>query len=234
MKKIFLPTLLMLCLPLALTACRFNEAASIGIIGGSDGPTAVYVSDGKSSSAYADKYFKEHYIDINSVSDKTDGMEYNKEFTSADRTLALNCDIKNTPELLVYNLYRNMTSGSYDEILKRADGTAFTQAIKSEKKSFEDGLYFSRTEINSLELLDDEELKKIPSASKEAVINVLNETKADSFAIVKAELNIRFNEKYRNSAPQIYEGDITRYYLIEQKSSELKICEVFWDDFIAN
>ncbi|MBP3633964.1 MAG: sodium ion-translocating decarboxylase subunit beta [Oscillospiraceae bacterium] len=43
MKK-FLAVLLAVLLLLSVTACTFKEDASVGIIGGADGPTAIFVT----------------------------------------------------------------------------------------------------------------------------------------------------------------------------------------------
>ena len=43
MKKL-LVVVLAVVLALSLTACIFDDAASVGIIGGADGPTAIFVT----------------------------------------------------------------------------------------------------------------------------------------------------------------------------------------------
>lgn len=69
MKNIMLVLILILCL--ALTAC---DAASIGIIGGADGPTAIYVGDGLAEGVEAVRMFKADgylWYDTGRVSDNT-------------------------------------------------------------------------------------------------------------------------------------------------------------------
>ena len=61
MKRIITLTFIMCCL--LLTGC---DNASIGVIGGADGPTKIIVSEKENStikSSDVKKYFKEHYVD---------------------------------------------------------------------------------------------------------------------------------------------------------------------------
>jgi len=80
MKRILLPILLLCCLLLA--SCK--DDATIGIIGGADGPTAILVSDGKDNNVrmtFGEQYEKttirmfnvdgELYYDSGLVSDMT-------------------------------------------------------------------------------------------------------------------------------------------------------------------
>lgn len=206
-----------------LTAC---SNATIGIIGGADGPTAVYVN--KNNNDNADNYLQKHYT--SSIPDVETNIE--RIFMSGDRTLVMDDTVENELELMIYEFYRNMTSGSFEKMKDVISDNSLLMAVENDEKNFADGIYYSQIYIDELELLDEDDLNDINDKSRQAIEKILKDSSTDKFGIVEIETEIKFNEKMRNSAPQINEGEITRYYLIGIKNDNYKILDVYWEDFI--
>lgn len=221
MKRIICFAAVLCCL--ALTACN---SANLGIIGGADGPTDVYVNDGSGNNA--EKYLQKHYVSNLPVLD----MNIERTFISDDRTLIMDDTVENELELMLYEFYHNMTSGSFEKMKDVISDNSLLTAIENEEKNFADGIYYSQIYIDELELLDKDDLEDISDKEKQTIAEMLKNSDTDKFGIVEIETKIKFNEKMRNSAPQIGEGEVTRYYLVGIKNGKYKILDVYWEDFL--
>lgn len=221
MKRIICFAAVLCCL--ALTACN---SANLGIIGGADGPTDVYVNDGSGNNA--EKYLQKHYVSNLPVLD----MNIERTFVSDDRTLIMDDTVENELELMLYEFYHNMTSGSFEKMKDVISDNSLLTAIENEEKNFADGIYYSQIYIDELELLDKDDLEDISDKEKQTIAEMLKNSDTDKFGIVEIETEIKFNEKMRNSAPQVGEGEVTRYYLVGIKNGKYKILDVYWEDFL--
>lgn len=221
MKRIICFAAVLCCL--ALTACN---SASIGIIGGADGPTDVYVNGGNDDNA--EKYLQKHYVSNLPVLD----MNIERTFTSDDRTLIMDDTVENELELMIYEFYHNMTSGSFEKMKDVISDNSLLMAVGNEEKNFADGIYYSQIYIDELELLDKDDLEDISDKEKQTIAEMLKNSDTDKFGIVEIETEIKFNGKMRDLAPQVGEGEVTRYYLIGIKNGEYKILDVYWEDFL--
>ena len=221
-------TLIVLICCICLTGCN---SMSIGIIGGDDGPTAIYVNDDNIRKSYdIDKLFYEKYIDEKTL--PILDLHIDREYVSQDRKLILDDSIENGIEHLIYEFYHNSTSGLFENIYKIIAGENLTNAIKSDENNFNDGIYYSEILIDEIDLVDKDELDNISENNQVRIIDILNELKMDKFAIVEVECSIKHNDKSLSMAPQVGNGDISRYYLVGKAADEYKICEVFWEGFI--
>ena len=221
MKRIICFAAVLCCL--ALTACN---SANLGIIGGADGPTDVYVNDGSGNNA--EKYLQKHYVSNLPVLD----LNIERTFTSDDRELIMDDTVENELELMIYEFYHNMTSGSFEKMKDVISDNSLLTAIENEEKNFADGIYYSQIYIDELELLDKDDLEDISDKEKQTIAEMLKNSDTDKFGIVEIETEIKFNEKMRNSAPQVGEGEVTRYYLVGIKNGKCKILDVYWEDFL--
>ena len=221
MKRIICFAAVLCCL--ALTACN---STSIGLIGGADGPTDIYVNDGNDNNA--EKYLQKHYVSNLPVLD----INIERTFTSDDRELIMDDTVENELELMLYEFYHNMTSGSFEKMKDVISDNSLLMAIENEEKNFADGIYYSQIYIDELELLDKDDLEDISDKEKQTIAEMLKNSDTDKFGIVEIETEIKFNEKMRNSAPQVGEGEVTRYYLIGIKKGKYKILDVYWEDFL--
>ena len=61
---------------------------------------------------------------------------------------------------------------------------------------------------------------------------MLNDLEMTEFAIVEAEMDITHNEKSLSMAPQVGNGEVTRYFLLGKKDRDYKIIEVYWEGFM--
>lgn len=223
MKRIICFAAVLCCL--ALTACN---SANLGIIGGADGPTDIYVTGENDDNA--EKYLQKHYVSNLPVLD----MNIERTFASDDRTLIMDDTVENELELMIYEFYHNMTSGSFEKMKDVISDNSLLMAVGNEEKNFADGIYYSQIYIDELELLDKDDLEDISDKEKQTIAEMLKNSDTDKFGIVEIETEIKFNEKMRDSAPQIGEGEITRYYLIGIKNGEYKILDVYWEDFLVD
>ena len=208
-------TLMLAACCLLLTAC---DNSSIGIIGGSDGPTQIYTNKSNENKDY------EQYptLDIN----------LEKRFISDDRVLITDDSVENEWELVIYEFYHNMTSGSFGKMKAVIEDESLLAAVENEEKNFKDGIYYSKICIDDLELLEKDDLKDISEKNKREIYERLNNLGISEFGIVEVETELKHNEKSLSLAPQVGDGEVTRYYLIGKKADKYKIFEVYWEGFL--
>ena len=228
MKRIITLTFIMCCL--LLTGC---DNASIGVIGGADGPTKIIVSEKENStikSSDVKKYFNEHYVDER----KLPVLDINIEnpFVSDDRTLILDDSIENDLELMIYEYYKNIMSGSYQNAKDIIVDGSLLAATEASENNFKDGIYYSRILIDEIDLVDKDDLEEISDKNKQDIIKMLNDLEMTEFAIVEVDKVIKHNEKALSIAPQVGDGEVQRYFLLGKKDNDYKIIEVYWEDFM--
>ena len=228
MKRIITLTFIMCCL--LLTGC---DNASIGVIGGADGPTKIIVSEKENStikSSDVKKYFKEHYVDERELPVLDINIE--NPFVSDDRTLILDDSIENDLELMIYEYYKNIMSGSYQNAKDIIVDGSLLAATEASENNFKDGIYYSRILIDEIDLVDKDDLEEISDKNKQDIIKMLNDMEMTEFAIVEVEKVIKHNEKALSIAPQVGDGEVQRYFLLGKKDNDYKIIEVYWEDFM--
>ena len=228
MKRIITLTLIMCCL--LLTAC---DNASIGVIGGADGPTKIIVSEKENStikSSDVKNYFKEHYVDERELPVLDINIE--NPFVSDDRTLILDDSIENDLELMIYEYYKNIMSGSYQNAKDIIVDGSLLAATEASENNFKDGIYYSRILIDEIDLVDKDDLEEISDKNKQDIIKMLNDSEMTEFAIVEVDKVIKHNEKSLSIAPQVGDGEVQRYFLLGKKDNDYKIIEVYWEDFM--
>ena len=228
MKRIITLSLIMCCL--LLTAC---DNASIGVIGGADGPTSIIVGEQKDNikKTYdVKRYFKEHYVDERKL--PVLDIHIENPFVSDDRTLILDDSIENNLELMIYEYYQNMMSGSYQKIKDVVVEGSLYSAIENEEKHFNEGIYYSKIVLDDIDLVDKDDLEEISEQNKQNIIEILDKLDMTEFAIIEVEKTITHNEKALSMAPQVGNGDVTRYYLLGKKDDTYKIIEVYWEGFM--
>ena len=108
MKRTIILMLAACCL--LLTSC---DNSSNGIIGGSDGPAQVYTNKSNENKDY-EQYLTEHYVDESKL--PTLDINLEKRFISDDRVLLTDDSVENEWELVIYEFYHNMTSGSFGKM----------------------------------------------------------------------------------------------------------------------
>lgn len=228
MKRIITLTFIMCCL--LLTGC---DNASIGVIGGADGPTKIIVSEKENStikSSDVKKYFKEHYVDERELPVLDINIE--NPFVSDDRTLILDDSIENDLELMIYEYYKNIMSGSYQNAKDIIVDGSLLAATEASENNFKDGIYYSHILIDEIDLVDKDDLEEISEKNKQDIIKVLNDMEMTEFAIVEVDKVIKHNEKALSIAPQVGDGEVQRYFLLGKKDNDYKIIEVYWEDFM--
>ena len=228
MKRIITLSLIMCCL--LLTAC---DNASIGVIGGADGPTSIIVGKQKDNikKTYdVKRYFKEHYVDERKL--PVLDIHIENPFVSDDRTLILDDSIENSIELMIYEYYQNMMSGSFQKIKDLVVDDSLYAAIEAEERNFNDGIYFSKIILDEIDLVDKDDLEEITEQNKQNIIETLDKLDMTEFAIIEVEKTITHNEKALSMAPQVGNGEVTRYYLLGKKDDTYKIIEVYWEGFM--
>ena len=228
MKRIITISLLMCSL--LLTGC---DNASIGVIGGADGPTKIIVSEKENStikSSDVKKYFKEHYVDERELPVLDINIE--NPFVSDDRTLILDDSIENDLELMIYEYYKNIMSGSYQNAKDIIVDGSLLAATEASENNFKDGIYYSRILIDEIDLVDKDDLEEISDKNKQDIIKMLNDSEMTEFAIVEVDKVIKHNEKALSIAPQVGDGEVQRYFLLGKKDNDYKIIEVYWEDFM--
>ncbi len=219
-------TLMLAACCLLLTAC---DNSSIGIIGGSDGPTQVYINKSNENKDY-EQYLTEHYVDESKLPILDINLE--KRFISDDRVLITDDSVENEWELMIYEFYHNMTSGSFGKMKAVIEDESLLAAVENEEKNFKDGIYYSKICIDDLELLEKDDLKDISEKNKREIYERLNHLGISEFGIAKVETELKHNEKSLSLAPQVGDGEVTRYYLIGKKADTYKIFEVYWEEFL--
>lgn len=83
-----------------------------------------------------------------------------------------------------------------------------------------------------MELLEKDDLKDISEKNKREIYERLNNLGISEFGIVEVETELKHNEKSLSLAPQVGDGEVTRYYLIGKKADKYKIFEVYWEGFL--
>ncbi|MBO5021035.1 MAG: hypothetical protein J6D52_10265 [Clostridia bacterium] len=228
MKRI-LTILIMLC-SLLLTACN---NASIGVIGGADGPTSIIVSEknsGKTLSYTIEEYFRDNYVDERKLPVLDIAIE--NPFVSDDRTLILDDSIENGIELRIYEYYHSIMSGNYQEAKNMIIDESLLAATEADENNFKEGIYYSRISIDEIDLVDKDDLNEISNKNKQDIVEMLVESEIEEFAIVEVEKKIKHNEKSLSMAPQVGDGEVTRYFLLGKKDGSYKIIEVYWEGFM--
>ena len=223
-------TLTFIICSLLLTACNNT---SIGVIGGADGPTKIIVSEnGNDTIKTSDvkKYFKEHYVDEHKL--PVLDIDIENPFVSDDRTLTLDDSINNSLELMIYEYYHNIMSGSYQEAKNVIVDGSLLAATEASENNFKDGIYYSHILIDEIDLVDKDDLEEISDKNKQDIIKMLNDMEMTEFAIVEVEKVIKHNEKALSMAPQVGDGEVQRYFLLGKKDNDYKIIEVYWEDFM--
>lgn len=219
-------TLMLAACCLLLTAC---DNSSNGIIGGSDGPAQVYTNKSNENIDY-EQYLTEHYVDESKL--LTLDINLEKRFISDDRVLLTDDSVENEWELMIYEFYHNMTSGSFGKMKAVIEDESLLAAVENEEKNFKDGIYYSKICIDDLELLEKDDLKDISEKNKREIYERLNHLGISEFGIVEVETELKHNEKSLSLAPQVGDGEVTRYYLIGKKADKYKIFEVYWEGFL--
>ena len=223
-------TIFLIMCSLLLSAC---DNASIGVIGGADGPTKIIVSEnGNDTIKTSDvkKYFKEHYVDERKL--PVLDIDIENPFVSDDRILTLDDSINNSLELMIYEYYHNIMSGSYQNAKDIIVDGSLLAATEASENNFKDGIYYSRILIDEIDLVDKDDLEEISDKNKQDIIKVLNDMEMTEFAIVEVDKVIKHNEKALSIAPQVGDGEVQRYFLLGKKDNDYKIIEVYWEDFM--
>lgn len=223
-------TLTFIICSLLLTACNNT---SIGVIGGADGPTKIIVSEnGNDTIKTSDvkKYFNENYVDERKL--PVLDIDIENPFVSDDRTLTLDDSINNNLELMIYEYYHNIMSGSYQEAKNVIVDGSLLAATEASENNFKDGIYYSHILIDEIDLVDKDDLEEISEKNKQDIIKVLNDMEMTEFAIVEVDKVIKHNEKALSMAPQVGDGEVQRYFLLGKKNNDYKIIEVYWEDFM--
>lgn len=217
-------TLLILVGCLLLASCN---RASIGMIGGADGPTSVIVSQKNKD---ATKYFRKHYVDERKLPILDIYIE--NPFVSDDRTLLLQDSIENNLELMVYEYYRNLMAGAYQEAKDMILDESLLAATEASENNFKQGIYYSRLVLDEIDLLDQEDVMELVPQKKNEIIASLEALGMEEFAIVEVEKIITNNEKANSMGTRIENWRGTRYYLLGKKEDAYKIVDVYSEDFI--
>ena len=230
MKRILTITLLMCSL--LLTAC---DNASIGVLGGADGPTSIIVSEKKNDNVKQSdikKYFREHYIDERKL--PILDIDIKNPFVSDDRTLILDDSINNSLELMIYEYYHDIMSGSYQDAKDVIVDGSLLAATEAHENNFKNGIYYSQILIDEIDLVDKDDLEEISEKNKLEIFKMLNDMEMTEFAIVEVEKIIKHNEKSLSMAPQVGDGEVIRYFLLGKKDNDYKIIEVYWEGFMRD
>ena len=228
MKRII--TITLIISSLLLTAC--NDT-SIGVIGGADGPTSIIVSEQKDNIKHTydvEKYFKENYVDERKL--PVLDIDVENPFVSDDRTLVLEDSIENSIELMIYEYYHSLMSGSYKEAKEMIVDGSLLAATEAHENNFKNGIYYSQILIDEIDLVDKDDLEEISDKNKQEIIDLLNDLEMTEFAIVEVEKVIKHNEKALSMAPQVGDGEVQRYFLLGKKDKDYKIIEVYWEGFM--
>lgn len=214
-----------------LTACESN---TIGVIGGADGPTAIYVAEGENqqlSTAEAEAFIRQNYLDAAQFPNTDASWERNT--VSDDRLLVLEDEIENEAEFFVYQWYRNQTEGNWQEMYRVICGDSLLGATEADEKMFADGIWYSKIVLEELEVVNSEDVQEMPDNGKRSLVNVLKRENITAFTLVKAECDVTWNDKGSRAGMQVPDGEVTRYYLIGKTEEGLKMCEVFWEGLLG-
>ena len=227
--KRFLFVSLILC-SLLLTACH---ATSIGVIGGADGPTSIIVSETKENAERSYdvvQYFSEIYVDERKL--PMLDIDIENPFVSDDRTLILEDNIDNKPELTIYEYYHHLISGSFENAKEFIIDESLLAATEAYENNFKEGIYYSQIAIDEIDLVDQDDLDEITFENKQAIIQLLHDLNMKEFAIVEAEITIKHNQKTLDMVSQVGNREVTRYFVLGKQDDFYKIIEVFWEGFM--
>ncbi len=205
---------------LLLTGC---EARSIGIIGGADGPTAIYVRDDKETNKVFKKYINERKLPVLDI-------KIVRENIFDDRTLIVDDSIENEVEHLIYDFYLQTVSGEYEKIYDRIGGEDFKNAVMAEEKNFRDGIYYSRVVLDDIDIVDKDDIQ---GNFKEQVAEDVTAFGLYDFAVVEVEKSVKHNEKSLSMGPQVGDGELERYYLVgrREKKDGIRIYQLYWGEY---
>ncbi len=223
MKKVF-GVILVLCMLMSV-GCANNN--SIGIIGGADGPTSIFVNERNAVDYFTERYVNERKLPVFD-------LDIDREVRAGDRVLILDDTIENELEYIIYEMYRNETEGTYDKIFEGIADETLLIAKKNEEANFNEGIYLTRVFIDDIDLLDKDDLKDITEGARMNAEEHLKQYNAEEFAIVEVEKEIKHNEKSLSRAPQTGDGEVKRYYLLAKKDGKYKILDVYWADFMTD
>lgn len=218
-----------LCI-VVLTSCESN---TIGIIGGADGPTAIYVSEGENGQTTAedDAFIRQNYL--NAAQFPNTDASWEKHTVSDDRLLVLEDEIENEAESFVYQWYRNQTLGNWQEMYKVIHSDSLLAATEADENMFADGIWYSKIVLEELEVVNSEDVQEMPDNGKRSLVSVLKRENITAFTLVKAECDVTWNDKGSRAGMQVPDGEVTRYYLIGRTEDGLQMCEVFWEGLLG-
>ncbi len=218
MKKMFL-LLSLICIFL-FAGC---ESRSVGIIGGADGPTAVYVQESMDTNKVFKKYLNQRKLPVLDI-------RIVRENIFDDRTLIMDDEIENEVEYLIYEFYLQTVSGEYEKIYDRIGGEVFKDAVKAEEQNFKDGIYFSRVVLDDIEIVDKDD---VGVGLKKQVAQDVEAMGLSEFALVEVDKIVKHNEKSLSMGPQAGDGELERYYLVgrKEKKDGIKIYEIYWGEY---
>ncbi len=226
MKKVASLILMLCCL--LLTACSMNIGTKDGVESGlvpQNGENVKKTYD-------VEKYFIENYVDERKL--PILDIHIQNPFVDGDRTLVLDDSIENNLELMIYEYYRNLTSGSFEEAKANIADTSLYAATEAYENNFKDGIYYSKIIIDEIELVGKDDLDEITNNNKQAIVKLLDDLNMKEFAIVEVEKTIRHNEKSLSLAPQVGDADVKRYFVLGKADGDYKIVEVYWEGFLAD
>ncbi len=218
MKKVFL-VLGAVCL-LLLAGC---EARSVGIIGGADGPTAIYVNE----KIDVDKVFKNY---VNERKLPRLDVQFDRQSVFDDRTLIVDDSIENEVEHLIYDFYLKTVSGDYEKIYDRIGGEVLKGAVEAEEENFRNGIYFSRIVLDDIDIVDRDDVQ---GHFREQVAKDVAGFELYDFAVVEVDKTVKHNEKALSMGPQVGDGELERYYLVGRKDKRdgFRIYELYWGEY---
>ena len=154
-----------------------------------------------------------------------------KRFISDDRVLITDDSVENEWELVIYEFYHNMTSGSFGKMKAVIEDESLLAAVENEEKNFKDGIYYSKICIDDLELLEKDDLKDISEKNKREIYEGLNNLSISEFGVVEVETELKHNEKSLSLAPQVGDGEVTRYFLSVKRLINIRFLKLIGKDF---
>ncbi len=218
MKKMFL-LLSFICVFL-FAGC---ESISVGIIGGADGPTAVYVQESIDTNKVFKKYINQRKLPVLDI-------RIVRENIFDDRTLIVDDEIENEMEYLVYEFYLQTMSGEYSKIYERIGNEDLKNALMADEKNFRNGIYFSRIVLEDIDFVDRDD---VGVGLKKQVAQDVEAMGLSEFALVEVDKIVKHNEKSLSMAPQMGDGEAERYYLVgkQNKKDGYKIYQLYWGEY---
>ncbi|MBO5364024.1 MAG: hypothetical protein J6A56_00980 [Clostridia bacterium] len=199
------------------------ESRSIGIIGGVDGPTAIYVGEDVDTNQVFKKYINERKLPMLDI-------RIDRENVFGDRTLIVDDSIENEVEYLIYEFYLQTVSGEYGKIYDRIGGEVLKGAVEAEEENFRNGIYFSRVVLDDIDIVDKDDVR---GHFREQVAKDVVSFDLDEFAVVEVDKTVKHNEKALSMGPQVGDGELERYYLVGRKDKKdgARIYEIYWGEY---